>query len=169
MHVQLEELQLGTPASHTVTVPESSARVWEVISDPQSLTRYHPFCERNNVIRWPGAESKDTIYYYSGVVLERHFTDWNDGNGFDLVARSDDGMVYKVSWQLEALDASASTLTITIWPTIQPGVRDRSRQLSRLLTRYLEQVGQGLLYYIRTGEPVVRNQFGAHRLFSPPV
>ena len=160
---------LGVPASHTIELPAAKGRLWEVISDPSSLADYHPFCERNEVERWPGPGSHDWIYYYSGVVFERHFVGWMDGVGFDIDGSTDDGTRYRVSWRIEETGSEASTLTITIWLVVPPGVEDRSRQMSRLLTRYLKQVGKGLQHYIRTGEPVSRNQFGAHRLFSPQV
>lgn len=169
MKAAIENELLGEPASHTLVVVAPRERVWQIISNPRSLARYHPFCERNLVERWPGAGSQDTIYYYSGMVLERNFTNWIEGLGYDLVGRSNDGTVSKVSWRIEALDPDQSALTITIWPTIQPGTQDRSKQLSRLLKRYLQQVGEGIQYYVRTGKPVSRNQFGSHRLFSPPV
>ena len=161
--------RLGEPASHTIEMPVASVRVWDVISEPCSLGRYHPFCERNEVERWPGVGSQDRIYYYSGVVFERRFTSWIEGQGYDLLGMTGDGTGYKVSWRIRDLGPRQSALTITIWPIIPEGAGDRSKQLARLLLRYLQQVGDGIKYYIRTGEPVTRNQFGSHRLFSPPV
>ena len=164
-----ENERLGQPASHTIVLPETRGRVWRVIADPESLANYHPFCERNEVERWPGVGSRDTIYYYSGAVFERQFTGWDEGLGYDLLGTTDDGTRYRVSWLIEPVGPVGSSLTITIRPIIEPGSEDRSAQISRLLTRYLEQVAEGLAYYIDTGQPVSRNQFGSHRLFSPPV
>jgi len=101
-------------------------------------------------------------------VFERQFTGWDEGRGYDLLGTMEDGTTFRVSWRIEAVGPVGSSLTITIWPIIPPGSEDRSRQISRLLTRYLKQVGEGLQHYLRTGQPVSRNQFGSHRLFSPP-
>jgi hypothetical protein len=38
-----------------------------------------------------------------------------------------------------------------------------------MLTRYLRAVMSGIAWRVTTGRPVRRNQFGAHRWFSPPV
>lgn len=168
MDKTIENERLGQPASHIIVVPETRRRVWDVIADPESLAKYHPFCERDEIERWPGVGSRDTIYYYSGAVFERQFTGWDEGRGYDLLGTMEDGTTFRVSWRIEAVGPVGSSLTITIWPIIPPGSEDRSRQISRLLTRYLKQVGEGLQHYLRTGQPVSRNQFGSHRLFSPP-
>ena len=67
-------LKLGEPISHSQSVPVSREDVWEVISRPGNLVDFHPFCESNPVEVWPGVGSKDKIYYYNGLVLEREFT-----------------------------------------------------------------------------------------------
>ena len=61
-----------------------ASRVWEVISAPGNLETCHPFCARNPVHRWPGADSHDEIHYLSGRVFERRFRSWIEGVGYDL-------------------------------------------------------------------------------------
>lgn len=160
---------LGEPIPHSQRVPVSRERVWQVISAPGNLELFHPFCESNPVEVWPGAGSRDTIYYYNGLVLVREFTNWIDGTGYDLTASSEDGLKFQVSWRISSEDEEYSTLSITIRQLVDPGSERKMKQLSRLLKKYLQQVLQGFEYYMHTGNPVTRNQFGAHRLFSPPV
>ena len=158
-----EELDYSITRSQAL--PTTTDGVWQVISTPGILAECHPFCSQNLVEKWPGVGSKDKIYYYSGLVLEREFTTWIDGVGYDLKARTEEGLRYRVSWRITPEEDLQSSLSITI----KPHSEERVEQYARLLGRYLEQVLQGIEYYIRSGNPVSRNQFGSHRLFSPPV
>ncbi|MGB3702212.1 MAG: hypothetical protein WA997_13165, partial [Anaerolineales bacterium] len=103
------------------------------------------------------------------LVLVRDFTNWIDGKGYDLTATSENNLQFRVSWRITYQEDYYSILTLTIRQLLAPGSERRTKQFARLLEKYLQQVGQGLEYYMRTGRRVTRNQFGAHRLFSPPV
>ena len=161
--------KLGEPISHSQFVPVSREEVWGVISRPCNLVDFHPFCQSNPVEVWPGVGSKDKIYYYSGLVLVREFTAWIEGIGYDLTATSQDDTQFKVSWRITPAENNHSSLTLTIRQVLEQGSERKMKQYVRLLEKYLNQVGQGCEYYLRTGERVRRNQFGSHRLFSPPV
>lgn len=164
-----DALKLGEPIFHSQPVHVSRQKVWEVISRPGNLVDFHPFCESNPVEIWPGVGSRDSIFYYSGLVLVREFTTWLDGTGYDLIASSEDGLQFKVSWRITTDGNESSALNLTIRQVIGDSSEKREKQFTRLLEKYLKQVGQGFEYYLRTGERVSRNQFGSHRLFSPPV
>ena len=167
--MNLDSTILGEPIPHSQSVQVSRERVWQIISAPGNLENFHPFCESNPVEVWPGAGSRDTIYYYNGLVLMREFTSWIEGVGYDLTASSDDGFKFQVAWRITDEDEQYSKLTITIRQLVDPGSERKMNQLARLLKKYLQQVLQGFEYYTRTGNRVSRNQFGAHRLFSPPL
>jgi hypothetical protein len=164
-----EKLKLGEPIPHSQLVQASRERVWQVISEPGNLVNFHPFCERNPVENWPGVGSRDTIYYYNGLVLVRDFTAWMDRQGYDLIASAEEGLQFKVSWRILSENDGYSTLNLTIRQILDEESERKTQQYARLLAKYLQQVGQGFEYYLRTGERVTRNQFGSHRLFSPPV
>jgi hypothetical protein len=164
-----DALKLGEPISHSQPVPVSRERVWQVISRPGNLIDFHPFCESNPVEVWPGVGSRDRIYYYSGLVLVRDFTAWSEGTGYDLTATSDNGMQFKVFWRITTEGDESSALNLTIKQVLEQSSEKRVKQYAKLLGKYLKQVGQGFEYYLSTGERVTRNQFGSHRLFSPPV
>jgi hypothetical protein len=48
---------------------------------------------------------------------------------------------------------------------------DRSRYettvIKAAIPPYLDAVVQGVAYFVETGNPVIRNQFGAHKIYSP--
>ena len=165
----MENLKLGEPITISQDVEASKEDVWREISKPGNLTDFHPFCQSNPVEKWPGKGSRDKIYYYSGLVLVREFINWVEGDGYDLIASADDGMRFKVSWRITEEEHNQSCLNLSIRPFNMGNSEKRRRQYSRLLGKYLDQVLQGFEYYMRTGKPVTRNQFGSHRWFSPPV
>ena len=160
---------LGPPITHVQSLPASGEEVWQLISRPGNLTDFHPFCQSNPVEKWPGVGSRDVIHYYSGLVLVREFEAWFEGTGYDLTAKADLGMQFKVYWRINPSDHHHSSLTLTIRQVHQQLSDKKLSQYARLLDKYLQQVGQGIEYYLRTGERVSRNQFGSHRFFSPPI
>jgi hypothetical protein len=164
-----DALNLGEPITHSQPVLVFREKVWEVISRPGNLVDFHPFCRSNPVEIWPGVGSRDKVVYYNGLVLVREFTTWLKGTGYDLIASAQDDMQFKVSWRITTDGDESSALTLTIRQVIGDSSEKRVKLFSRLLEKYLKQVGQGFEYSLRTGERVTRNQFGSHRLFSPPV
>lgn len=157
----------------TLAVPTS--KIWEVISSPGSLPLYHPFCEKNPVFEWPGADSHDEIHYFNGLVLVRRFTGWYDDVGYDLEIGRDGGRTSVVSWRIEPVKQSRSAIEITVYPhALQhlPVALRWAPHLVRLrpqLKRYLRSVVRGLDWFLTHGQPVKRNQFGAHGWFSPAI
>ena len=162
-------LKLGEPIPYSQAVPASMDRVWQVISEPGNLVYFHPFCESNPVEVWPGVGSSDKVCYYNGLVLERDFTNWIEGSGYDLMASAEEGLQFKVTWRITGVNGEKSALNITIQQVIGQDSEKKVNQFNRMLAKYLGQVLQGFEFYMRTGERVTRNQFGSHRLFSPPV
>jgi hypothetical protein len=159
--------------SRTIAVP--ATKIWEVISSPGTLPLYHPFCEKNPVIDWPGSDSHDEIYYFNGVVLARHFTAWYDDIGYDLEIGRKGGRISVVTWRISRVKDRRSSITITVYPHAVQMVPVIARWVPHVfwlrprIKRYLRSVVKGLDWFITQGQPVRRNQFGAHRWFSPPV
>lgn len=162
------------PISVYHSIAAEPAAVWAVISAPGILEECHPFCAANTVQAWPGPASQDTIEYYNGRVVERRFTAWREGEGYDIEATDSNGPEASVSWRL-ATTGSGAALAISLTPHMPDGspapvcwavhlavIRPRMR-------RYLRAVVRGIEWRVVTGEPVARNQFGAHSWFSPKV
>ena len=49
-----QNMEPATPISASVSIAANATDVWTAISDAGNLKRLHPFCERNEVERWPG-------------------------------------------------------------------------------------------------------------------
>ncbi len=149
-------------------------RVWEVISSPGNLELCHPFCAANPVRAWPGATSRDEIHYLSGLVFERRFCRWIEGEGYDLHVGRPEGSASFVSWRIAPGTVGDSVLGISVYPHILQDWPSALRWLpyrlrvQPLLERYLWSVVRGFEWYLTRGEPVPRNQFGPHPWFSAP-
>ncbi len=160
-------------ASRTISAPTS--KIWEVISSPGTLPLYHPFCEKNPVFEWPGTDSHDEIHYFNGVILTRRFSAWKDEVGYDLEIGRSGGSQSVVSWRIKAIEIERTALEIAIYPHALQHVPTIARWLPHLvrlrpqLRHYLQSVVKGLDWFITEGQPVRRNQFGAHPWFSPAV
>lgn len=161
------------PVSATRPIKEPAEKIWAVISSPGNLAHCHPFCENNPVEKWPGKGSIDSVYYYSGWVYHRLFTGWFDSVGYDLEIGRKKGRKSQVSWRIHRINDTQSELTITVFPQVLQHLSVFIRWLPHfaylrpMLRNYLISVVNGFEWYITTGEPVKRNQFGSHKWFSP--
>ena len=150
----------------------SAERVWEVISTPEILEQTHPFCKKNTVQTWQGVGSKDIIEYYNGRIMQRDFYYWDVGVGYDLLIGREGGRKSRVSWKIKSESKEKCQLSITIFPNnLQDLLWLRALFLyytvvKPMLKKYLQSVLKGFDYYIKTGEPVSKNQFGSHKWFS---
>jgi hypothetical protein len=160
------------PITASRKIETSPQNVWLAISRPGNLEDCHPFCEKNPVDQWPGVGARDTIHYYSGWVLDREFTNWIDGVGYDLTIGREGGRKSYVSWQITAEQENVSTLSITIYPHIFQNIPTVIRWMPHIvaikpfLHSYLESVVKGFDWFITTGKSVQMNQFGTHKWFS---
>ncbi len=161
------------PVSASRHIKAPAEKIWTVISSPGNLAHCHPFCENNPVEKWPGKGSLDSVYYYSGWVYHRQFTEWIDGVGYDLEIGRKKGRQSQVFWRIHKKSDSANYLSITVYPQ---GLQQLSVfirwlphfvYLRPMLRSYLNSVVKGFEWYITTGQPVKRNQFGSHKWFSP--
>lgn len=160
------------PVSVSRHIDASSQRIWEAISRPGNLNDFHPFCEKNSVVEWPGVGSKDIIHYYSGWVLHREFVNWFEGIGYDLTIGRDDKKNSFVSWRISRDHEENSELSITIYPHALQNIPSAIRWIPHIiymqpaLHSYLESVTKGIEWFITTEIPVRKNQFGSHKWFS---
>jgi len=160
------------PVSVSWKIDTSPQSIWQAITRPGNLKDCHPFCESNPVVEWPGVGSKDTIHYFSGWVLHREFINWIEGIGYDLTIGREGGRKSFVSWRIADNRDGTGTLRITIYPhalqSIHLAIRwfPHTLYLQPALHSYLESVVKGFEWFITTGKPVYRNQFGSHKWFS---
>ncbi len=160
------------PVSAEQQIAAPREEVWRVISAPGNLEHCHPFCRKNPVAAWDGANSRDEIYYLSGWVYERRFREWHDGRGYDLETFRGDKRIAVVSWRIEDVDEKNCALRITVYPMVLQNWPVVARwfaywlRIKPYLRSYLRSVVMGFDWYVTKGEPVPRNAFGTHPWFS---
>jgi len=164
--------EFGRPVTVEQVIAAPAHAVWNVISLPGSLEMCHPFCARNPVQLWPGADSRDEIHYLSGLIYERRFRRWLEGTGYDLEILRRGETLASVSWRISNIDEQNCKLRITIYPRMLKNYPALIRwlvhsfRLRPMLRAYLTSVLKGFEWYITRGESVPRNQFGEHPWFS---
>lgn len=170
--MQEPESGIKWPVSAKQEIAAPAHEVWKVISTPGNLEMCHPFCARNPVQLWSGADSRDEVHYLSGWIYERRFRRWIEGTGYDLeIFRRDDALA-SVSWRISAIDEQTCQLRITVYPYVLQKYPVVVRWLPHvlrvrpMLSTYLDSVVKGFEWYITRSEPVPHNQFGRHPWFS---
>jgi hypothetical protein len=169
----LQKFKWPVAVSRTIEAPPS--KIWEVISSPGMLPQFHPFCEKNPVVKWPGPESHDEVHYFNGVLLVRRFTDWYENTGYDLEIGRAGGRTSVVRWRIAQIEERQNAIWIAVYPHAIQRVPIVVRWIPHLmwvephLKLYLQSVVKGLEFFITHGKPVQRNQFGSHPWFSPPA
>lgn len=160
------------PVAVERTIAAPAQKVWEAISAPGNLESCHPYCRRNPVRNWAGADSRDEVHYLSGWVYERQFQRWIEGVGYDLEIGRRGGGMSSVSWRISPVDDRSCQLKITVYPHVLQNLPVVIRWLPHvvrvrpMLRKYLQSVVSGFDWYVTRGEPVPRDQFGRHPWFS---
>ena len=111
---------------------------------------FHPFCLKNEVVKWDGIHSEDRLEYLNGRKMKRKFVRWEEGIGYDLYINQLGKPRSFVSWRITKIK-EVSQIKIIVYP---------------LLKSYLNSVVGGLEFYLNTNYPVKKNQFGRHIWFS---
>jgi len=157
--------------SKTQELPINSLKLWEIISQRSNLEFFHPFCEKNPITSWDNTKHKDEVHYYNGLIFKRNIIKWMDGDGYDLLIGKNNGAKSFVSWRIIKNEVG-SILSITIYPYL---FNKNLKLINYIpfyiivkpsLTLYLNSIMKGILFYIKTGQKVEKNQFGNHIWFS---
>ncbi len=156
-------------------IDSPASNVWELFSSPGHLEKIHAFDKHNPVLKWQGEGSVDQLEYYSGIIHERTFTAWLPEVGYDIevVERPSGKHTNSVKFRISPVDENRSELTITSTPAIPEAPSEEERQQDYEsktkpgVLMYFTSLEKGVEYYLTTGKPVHRNQFGALSPYSP--
>ena len=142
--------------------------LWDLITEPRALEKFHPFCKENKIISWSGEVRSDYIKYANNKVFTRNFTDWREKCSFVLDI-SDGNYDATVEWRIDQQE-DWSKLTITIIPKFLPKnflIRNLAKiYVRKRLMDYLSHIFKGIEYYIGNNKKVPLNHFGTHKWFS---
>ena len=151
---------------------KSKSYLLNIIKEPGNLSYYHPFCKRNDAIKWPGPNSIDELEYLNGRKYKRYFFNWTD-NGYDLKIGGKKEMAI-VNWYVEGSDEECS-LRVRINPNIENYVPFKNILIQNIfwflyirpkLQSYINHVVNGFSFYVSNNKDINKNQFGKHSWFS---
>ena len=146
--------------------------LWEVISAPNNLELFHPYCKNNISINWEKGHYSDEIIYLNNKKYKRVFLKWKKNFGYELIISNLQNKKSYVIWEITEIDNLNSSLRITIYPHL---LATWPKMLSYLpftliikprLKSYLFSVISGLHYFLNETKKVPKNHFGAHKWFS---
>ncbi len=153
---------LTVAATRSIEIDAPRAKVFGIVEEPGHLERFHPFCERNEVTAWADDDHRDSVLFYSGLLLDRVVVEWAAPDRIRLDAgRPGNPDPSRVHWDFEDTPDDRTRVAITIHRSAGGGVGPD------ILEPYLESALAGLKHFGETGTPVTKNQFGSNRVFSP--
>ena len=160
------------PISKKIKIEKSLDEVWNLISSPGHLNKFHPFCKENNVLESKnGNIIKDQLIYLNGLTYYRSFKQWIPGVGYNIKIGSKNAKESDVKWQI--LDMGNSTcVKITVKPYASSKIPKllypffHYAVVRPKLKSYLSSVLQGLEYYLTHKKSVPRKEFGSHSWFT---
>lgn len=151
---------------------QSPKILWNVISAPNHLNLFHPFCKKNISISWDSMPYEDELEYLNGLKYVRKFVKWIPFKGYTLNIGKKEGKQSHVIWEIKEIDHSNCSLSITVyphllsnWPNFISYIPYQLIIKPRLYD-YLFSVISGLKYFVENNEKVPKNHFGKHKWFS---
>jgi len=157
--------------SHKDKIYKSKQELWSIISSESNLELFHPFCNENKVISWSQESSVDQIEYLNGALFRREFSEWYDGEGYNLYISQLGKPRSYVEWRLKDLGSDCE-IQISIFPYICNSGNKLiyfvpfNLMVRPLLKNYLRSVIGGLKLYAEKNIQVRNNHFGKHIWFS---
>jgi hypothetical protein len=152
-----------------ITLPFTAltSTVMEAMSAPSWLERMHPFVRshRSGLNPKPGQLGHhDQVEYYSGLRLERVLCLAEDAvAAVEVDIYLGKSRVAKCTTTMAFEDQADGSCLCTV--SIERDTPFNEEELA-LQKDYIKKMLRGFEYYLTTGKPVERNQFGAHPLYS---
>ncbi len=139
-----------------------------LLNKESNLQLFHPFCKKNNVIKWSSNNYVDQIEYLNNKLFTRKFYEYYK-NGYKLKIYSKDNLLANIHWHIEE-DGTNTSLSIDAFPIIKFSKIINfivwNFYFKYVLGHYLMCVIKGAKYHLETGNIVKPNQFGKNHWFS---
>ena len=152
-------------------INSSLSSLWEIVSKPGHLKQFHPYCKKNEALKWPGSDSQDLLTYQNGKIYKREMVEWNEKESFSLLIGEIDKPKSFAKWEFK--DNKKNTkVKITVyphllinWPNIFSYLPYKCYIIPQL-RRYLKAVLCGLKYHAENDEIIEGNLLDSHPWFS---
>lgn len=159
------------PVSFEQEIDTSLSRLWEIISKPGHLEHFHPYCKKNEAVKWPGLESQDLLTYLNGKTYKREILEWNVKESFSLMIGEVDGPKSLVKWQFKDNKKNAK-VKITVYPHLLISwpkffsYLPYKWYITPQLKSYLKAVLCGLKHHAEKEQIIEKNMLASHPWFS---
>ena len=159
------------PVSFEQEIDSSLSTLWEIVSKPGHLEHFHPYCKKNEAIKWPGLKSQDILTYLNGKTYKREIIEWNVNESFTLVIGEIDGPKSLVKWEFKD-NRQNIKVKITVYPHLLINWPNFFSYLpykyyiSPQLRRYLKVVLFGLKQYAEKNEIIEEKMLDDHPWFT---
>jgi len=160
-------------AESEIAAPAST--VWEQITKPGGVVKWHPFVKENTTEHWNGTGSKDHVVYFSGHSFEREIVDWMEGTGYNLKLTENGKNEASAEYRITPINANRCRFKVTVRIQFIKNLPFPIRwvllkfKIKPLFTNYLSLSIPGFVSCAETGKQIKRNQFGSHPVFSPEI
>lgn len=157
--------------SHELNI--SPIELWHTITESNHLENYHPFCKNHKSEEFTGIGSKDLAEFNSGKIVYREVIEWDPTNYYVVKLTDDKQNISTIKFVVDQVNDSKSKLSIHIESN---AYRNIPRPIWHFVAyfflvpfyrNYLHSLLKGIEYFTNTGNKVVKNQFGRHRVLSP--
>ena len=159
------------PVSFEQEIDTSLSRLWEIISTPGHLEQFHPYCKKNEALKWPGIKSQDLLTYLNGKTYKREIIEWNVKESFSLVIGEIDGPKSLVKWKFKD-NRKNTKVKITVYPHLLISWPNFFSYLpyklyiTPQLKNYLKAVLRGLKHLTEKEKIKEENMLPTHPWFS---
>ena len=159
------------PVSFEQEIDTSILRLWQIISKPGHLEQFHPYCKKNEAVKWPGIKSQDFLTYLNGKIYKREIVEWNVKQSFSLFIGEIDGPKSFVKWQFKE-NRKNTKVKITVYPHLLIGWPNFLSYLpyklyiTPQLKNYLKAVLLGLKHHAEKDKIIEENMLATHPWFS---
>ena len=159
------------PVSYELEIDTTLSSLWEIISNPGHLEQFHPYCKKNEAIKWPGKDSQDLLTYLNGKTYKREIVDWNVNDSFSLLIGEINRPKSYVKWQFNE-NKNKSKVKISVYPhllinwPIFFSYLPYKFYIKPQLKKYLKAVLYGLKHYAEKNEIIEENKIASHSWFS---
>lgn len=154
-------------------VAAPAERVWAQISAPAAIRMWHPFVQENIAESWNGIGSKDKVTYCNDMKFDREVVNWLEGIGYDLKVTENGKNELLTVWRVTPISDKNCTFKVTTHVKFIEKFPFPIRwalltwKIKPMFSQYFGLSMPGFVHYAETREPVTRNQFGSHPMFSP--
>lgn len=156
----------------TLDINCSAEKIWNLLTEPGHLEKFHPFCEYHEKVVYKGIGTKDSGRFASGRKVFREIIAWESGKSYTVLLKNTKQKETNITFLMEELDSETATFSVHIQTKTYKNIPRiiwkwfAKRKILPVLKNYLHSLLNGTKYYLETGNNVLPDQFGPLKGYS---